>query len=180
MFLVWHLTTSCLHLCAGRQWVFQTCSQFAYFQTTDSFNQPFGSLFPLKFFLQQCLDIYGPKFTPETIEGAVEWTNTYYGAREIASSATNIVFPNGSIDPWHALGITSTTSKTVEAIFINGTAHCANMYPPRDSDLEELKDARIKITTLISVVRIVQYYQLEDVWCLVLPVGRCVVFSGTS
>ena len=160
--------------------MFQTCSQFAYFQTTDSFNQPFGSLFPLKFIMQQCLDIYGLEFTPETIEDAVEWTNTYYGAREIATSASNIVFPNGSIDPWHALGITSTTSKTVDAIFINGTAHCANMYPPRDSDLEELKEARIKITTLISVVRIVQCYQLEDVCCFVVSVGICVLFCGFS
>ena len=31
-----------------------------------------------------------------------------------------IVFPNGSIDPWHALGITKDVSATEQAIFIKG------------------------------------------------------------
>jgi hypothetical protein len=32
-----------------------------------------------------------------------------------------IVFPNGSIDPWHALGITSDVTSEEQAIFIEGT-----------------------------------------------------------
>ena len=31
-----------------------------------------------------------------------------------------IVFPNGSIDPWHALGIVKNVSSTEQAIFIEG------------------------------------------------------------
>lgn len=136
----------------GRQWTFQTCSQFAYFQTTDSPDQPFGTFFPLKFSVQQCMDIYGPQFNQDAILSAVEWSNTYYGGKDItSSSASNIVFPNGSIDPWHALGITTSfSSKSLEAIFITGTAHCANMYPPRDSDVAELKEARVKISNMIG------------------------------
>lgn len=33
---------------------------------------------------------------------------------------TRILFPNGSIDPWHALGITKDISPDAKAIFING------------------------------------------------------------
>ena len=31
-----------------------------------------------------------------------------------------ILFPNGSIDPWHALGIVKNVSSTEQAIFIEG------------------------------------------------------------
>ena len=65
-------------------------------------------------------------------------------------NATNIIFPNGSIDPWHALGITSNISDSLTAVFITGTAHCANMYPPRDSDLPGLVSAREEISQIIG------------------------------
>lgn len=42
-----------------RQWVFQTCSEFGYFQTSDSKMQPFGSTFPVTLFQQACQDIFG-------------------------------------------------------------------------------------------------------------------------
>lgn len=35
-------------------------------------------------------------------------------------SVNQIVFPNGSIDPWHALGITKDVSATEQAVFIEG------------------------------------------------------------
>ncbi len=34
-----------------------------------------------------------------------------------------IVFPNGSIDPWHALGVVTDVTSEEQAIFIEGTAH---------------------------------------------------------
>ena len=138
---------------AARQWVFQTCSQFAFYQTSDSKDQPFGSLFPLKFSIQQCMDIFGDQFNQSAIQAAVDWTNNYYGGWNISTSVTNIVFPNGSIDPWHALGITKSLSEDLVAIFITGTAHCANMYPARSSDPPGLTAARQHITQLIGKVR---------------------------
>ncbi len=33
---------------------------------------------------------------------------------------TRVVFPNGSIDPWHALGVTKDLSKEAPALYING------------------------------------------------------------
>jgi hypothetical protein len=35
----------------------------------------------------------------------------------------------GSLDPWHSLGITKSLSDTLKAIYIQGTAHCADMNP---------------------------------------------------
>lgn len=130
----------------GRQWYYQTCTEFGYFQTTDSAHQPFGDLVSLASFTEVCRLAFS--VTSAQAFQAVRSTNAYYGGREI--NATNIVFPNGSIDPWHALGITKDISPTLRAIFIEGTAHCANMYPARDADLPSLAKAREGITNSIG------------------------------
>lgn len=63
-----------------------------------------------------------------------------------AIAGTRIIYPNGSIDPWHALGITAPNGVPDNVVvFINGTAHCANMYPPAPTDLPALTDARTVI-----------------------------------
>jgi len=61
------------------------------------------------------------------------------------------VFPNGSIDPWHALGIVKDVSSTEQAVFIEGTAHCANMYPASPSDPLQLIQARQHIQDHIKM-----------------------------
>ncbi|XP_071951761.1 putative serine protease F56F10.1 [Antedon mediterranea] len=124
----------------GRQWVYQTCSEFAFFQSTDSKQQPFGQHFPVTFSIQLCQDIFGKQFNRSTIEENVKRTNTNYGGYGIQVS--EIVFPNGSIDPWHYLGITTSIGDDAKAVFINGTAHCANMYPATAQDLPQLIQAR--------------------------------------
>ncbi|XP_028650255.1 thymus-specific serine protease [Erpetoichthys calabaricus] len=131
----------------GRQWVYQTCSEFGFYQTTDSPNQPFSG-FSLVYNLKQCSDIFGSSFTATLVTNAVQQTNEDYGGYDIKSS--RIVFPNGSIDPWHALGITKDITSDLPAIFIEGTAHCANMYPARPEDPLVLTLARGHVLTLLE------------------------------
>ena len=130
----------------ARQWVYQTCTEFGYYQTTDSAQQPFGDLVTLSSQLKICSEVYD--LSPAQVEEAVTDTNELYGGKDnIPKKASNIVFPNGSIDPWHALGVLDSLSKTLVAVFINGTAHCANMYPPSPHDLPGLVKARETIST---------------------------------
>ncbi|KAK3872567.1 hypothetical protein Pcinc_022357 [Petrolisthes cinctipes] len=131
----------------GRAWMYQTCTEFGYYQSSDSSNQPFGNEFPLEFFTRQCREIFGPRFTPELIDNAVKRTNTVYGGRH--PSVTRVVFPNGSIDPWHTLGVLHDISPNATALFINGTAHCANMYPASPRDPPQLVQARQQIFHLL-------------------------------
>ncbi len=132
-----------------RQWFYQTCTEFGYFQTTDSPAQPFGYLVTLDLSTDICLKVYD--IPAKTVNQSIYNTNAYYGGRDnITKNATNIVFPNGSIDPWHALGVLSNITESLTAIFIEGTAHCANMYPPRDQDVPGLVDARKSIVQLIG------------------------------
>jgi hypothetical protein len=66
-----------------------------------------------------------------------------YGGKNI--HVTNVVFVHGSFDPWHALGVTKDLSPDATAILIPETAHCANMYPERDDDPPQLKQARVMV-----------------------------------
>ncbi|XP_067850839.1 thymus-specific serine protease [Heptranchias perlo] len=122
----------------SRQWAYQSCAEFGYYQTTDSLLQPFSG-FPLSYKLQQCTDLFGPAFNDTVIADAVQHTNENYGGINIKGS--RIVFPNGSMDPWHILSIT----KSHKAIYIQGSAHCADMYPDRQDDLPQLVKARKEI-----------------------------------
>nr|XP_019950417.1 PREDICTED: thymus-specific serine protease [Paralichthys olivaceus] len=129
----------------GRQWVYQTCTEFGFYQSTDSPNQPFTG-FPLVYHVKQCADYYN--VSAEQLAEAVAQTNEYYGGYDIRSS--RIVFPNGSIDPWHALGITQDITANLPAVFIKGTAHCANMYPASSEDLPQLSLARDHISLILQ------------------------------
>lgn len=133
----------------GRQWTYQTCVEFGFFQSSDlKDRQPFGDYFPVEFFIQQCADIFGSKFTTDLLQKGVQFTNDYYGGFKL--TVTNVILPNGSIDPWHALGITKDINEKARALFINGTAHCADMYPDSPLDPPELTNAREKIADAIG------------------------------
>eukprot|EP01112_Ceratiomyxa_fruticulosa_P018622 TRINITY_DN5992_c0_g1_i4.p1 TRINITY_DN5992_c0_g1~~TRINITY_DN5992_c0_g1_i4.p1 ORF type:complete len:492 (+),score=105.18 TRINITY_DN5992_c0_g1_i4:1223-2698(+) len=121
---------------AARSWTWQTCIEFGYFQTGDSNNQPFGDYITLDWFLQQCQDLFGTTFTYPNIQ----WTYTNYGGSAIASS--NIVFPNGSIDPWHILGVLETDIPSETTLLMNGTAHCSDLFTPSPYDLPDLVKTR--------------------------------------
>eukprot|EP00088_Acartia_fossae_P038980 TRINITY_DN4052_c1_g3_i2.p1 TRINITY_DN4052_c1_g3~~TRINITY_DN4052_c1_g3_i2.p1 ORF type:complete len:487 (+),score=107.90 TRINITY_DN4052_c1_g3_i2:51-1511(+) len=132
----------------GRQWTYQTCTEFGWYQSSDSPALNLGKIIPVRFFEYMCSDIFGPKFDIKLINKGVEDTNTYYGGLDI--EVTNTVFVHGTTDPWHAMGITQTNKSGMEAILIPGTAHCANMYPPSKQDPQELTSARQRIGQLIQ------------------------------
>uniref|UniRef100_A0A1B6MS95 Serine protease K12H4.7 n=1 Tax=Graphocephala atropunctata TaxID=36148 RepID=A0A1B6MS95_9HEMI len=131
----------------ARAWTYQTCTEFGYFQTSESDQSLFGNDFSIFFFAQQCADIFGKEFL-EVLGDAAEKTNAFYGGLDL--QATRVVYVHGSIDPWHALGITKTRMPLSPAIFIEGTAHCANMYTPAGTDLPALTAAREMISALIG------------------------------
>jgi len=132
----------------GRQWTYQTCTEFGWYQSTDTTSQTWGRRLPVKFFEKMCHDIFGRKFSPDLLEKGIKETNTEYGG--IQPRVSNVVFVHGSGDPWHRVGRTNNLSEDSPAILIPGTAHCANMYPASQGDPPQLVDARNRIGGLIS------------------------------
>ncbi|VDM41994.1 unnamed protein product [Toxocara canis] len=134
---------------ADRSWVWQTCTELGYFQTTDLGHNIFGSVTPLNLFVDICTDTFGPAYTVDVIERSIHETRKYFGGRD-HFRGTNVVFPNGDIDPWHALGLYSHMEPSIVPILIHGTAHCADMYSPRPQDLPSLDEARKTIESNIK------------------------------
>merc|ERR1711970_944639 len=86
-----------------RQWTWQTCTEFGWYQTTNQESGVYGHTLPLDFFEQWCQDAFGAQFTHEMMEKSVAASNIEYGGYE--PSVNNVVFVHGSIDPWHAMGV---------------------------------------------------------------------------
>lgn len=101
----------------GRQWTYQTCTEFGFYQSSDLDDQPFGKRFPIEFSVGQCRDIFGRKFNGKLLKAAVDRTNYFYGGLHLKLDRT--VFPNGSVDPWSALGMTTNRTGNA-AVFIQG------------------------------------------------------------
>ncbi|XP_064470915.1 putative serine protease K12H4.7 isoform X2 [Ornithodoros turicata] len=134
---------------AARQWTYQTCVEFGFFQSSDDPDQPFGPLFPVKYSIKECRDIFGARFDEAMLNNGVQETNTMYGG--IHPVLRNVTFPNGSVDPWHALGILEDISADVTAVYINGTSHCVDMNAARQSDPPQLIEARKKIMEQVAI-----------------------------
>ena len=77
-----------------RQWSWQYCTEFGFFQTPN-IEQPLRSqAINMDFWPDYCNRIFGTKIETRTKE-----TNEYYGGLDIKGD--NIFFLNGSEDSWH-------------------------------------------------------------------------------
>lgn len=76
-------------------WTWQWCNEFGYLQTSTGADQPFLAFSELT--ADYLFDQYCPSIGV-TRKPNVERTNQYYGGLRLAT--TNIVFPQGSLDPW--------------------------------------------------------------------------------
>merc|ERR1719264_568521 len=83
-----------------RPWIWQTCTEFGWYQTTNQDSGIYGSSLDLGFFEQWCQDAFGPEFTHEMLEKNVYGSNIEYGGDH--PDVDNVVFVHGTIDPWHA------------------------------------------------------------------------------
>jgi len=130
---------------SGRAWFWQTCTEFGYYQTSsDSVG-----LFPdisLDYFMDICSEVF--QLSADQIEAAILATNVVYGGK--AYNGSYVVFVNGKIDPWHALGITEGDSENNSVLFMQETAHCADLYPPRGADPPSLTATRRAIVNTIG------------------------------
>uniref|UniRef100_A0A0N4Z9D0 Serine protease K12H4.7 n=1 Tax=Parastrongyloides trichosuri TaxID=131310 RepID=A0A0N4Z9D0_PARTI len=135
-----------------RSWTYQTCTEFGYYQSTDNDAASYwGDVMGVDWYVKQCVDIFGSPITNQTVYSSITATNNYYGGAT-GFKGTRVILPNGNIDPWHALGVLSQTNSQNYPIIINGTAHCADMYPSSSSDYASLTDARQKIRKQMATI----------------------------
>ncbi|KAH0575457.1 Serine carboxypeptidase [Spironucleus salmonicida] len=144
-----------------RSWMWQTCSEFAYFQSAAYEGSIFSKMINLDYFVQMCHDAY---FVDLGISDSVE--NSYKIIAEVISTTNNqvygariiprdhIYYTNGEVDPWSELSINAHMTfedgqfrpKETEYELIQGGSHCSDLYmswgqnqPVRERQLKSLK-----------------------------------------
>lgn len=73
------------------------------------------------------------------------WALDYFGGRNPARDfmkASNIIFSNGSLDPWQAGGVLEHVSDEVVILYIENSAHHLDLRLPNEADPQTLTDAR--------------------------------------
>eukprot|EP00128_Syssomonas_multiformis_P000553 Colp12_sorted_trinity150504_noHs@24662 len=127
-----------------RQWWYQSCTEFGFFQTAPAKDPVRSPLINLQYHYDLCEKAFGVALRPR-----LEFTNEYYGALKIVGS--NIFFPNGSLDPWKRLSLREPRAccDSIIPLEINGTAHCADLYANRPEDPQSLTEARGQIAKAI-------------------------------
>ena len=131
-----------------RQWIWQTCTEFGWYQTTNQPEPIYTGMLNLEYFKSWCQKAFSEhEWTSAGFEQEMIDTNTEYGG--FSPAVTNVVFVHGSIDPWHAMGVLEDVNEAAPAIFIPGTSHCADMYSDAAGDPEELLAARVRIQELV-------------------------------
>eukprot|EP00824_Muranothrix_gubernata_P024146 TRINITY_DN689_c0_g1_i1.p1 TRINITY_DN689_c0_g1~~TRINITY_DN689_c0_g1_i1.p1 ORF type:complete len:563 (+),score=87.32 TRINITY_DN689_c0_g1_i1:25-1689(+) len=92
-------TTVCTE-CNARQWWYQTCAEFGYWQNAPAMDSIRSPKVNMTMFREACERIFGKEVWPDTVA-----TNRYYGSVEYGG--TNVFFCNGGDDPWQHASITS-------------------------------------------------------------------------
>ncbi|XP_034665533.1 putative serine protease K12H4.7 [Drosophila subobscura] len=126
-----------------RQWIFQTCNEYGWYQTSGSRAQPFGTKFPVALYTTMCGDIYGSQYSNEYIDSQVAATNEYFGG--FTPGVENVYLTHGHLDPWRAMGIQDEAQATV----IPEYAHCKDFNSISDSDTAEMRASKERIAELV-------------------------------
>ncbi|CAH0727539.1 unnamed protein product, partial [Brenthis ino] len=135
-------------------WIYQTCTELGYFHTATSNKLPFTKKIPLSYYTNMCKERFGPEFDDKRIDDGIRNVNQLFGG--LNPNVTKVVFTNGDIDPWSALGIVEDLSDEAPAIVIPCTSHCKDMHPSEINDSEELREARRRIKYFIK--KWINYY----------------------
>ncbi|KAF0692398.1 Aste57867_16523 [Aphanomyces stellatus] len=128
-----------------RQWVYQTCNEFGFAQTTASANSFWNqfSYFTIEVgYTEMCKRVYGITDTEDRVQASLD----DFGGLSI--NVENVVWPNGNIDPWSTLSFNNDTrvpdNDNSDAFLIDGTAHCADMYNRKLNRAPEWVHTRIE------------------------------------
>eukprot|EP00026_Physarum_polycephalum_P008650 Phypoly_transcript_08744.p1 GENE.Phypoly_transcript_08744~~Phypoly_transcript_08744.p1 ORF type:complete len:444 (+),score=66.79 Phypoly_transcript_08744:144-1475(+) len=107
---------------ADRQWWFQTCTEFGYFQNAPAEGAIRSQFVNMTYHRTHCANVFGMPLWPDT-----NATNEYYGGNDTA--ATNIIFANGSQDPWQWASVRSSLGALEPALIITceNCGHCVDL-----------------------------------------------------
>ncbi|XP_015114926.1 lysosomal Pro-X carboxypeptidase [Diachasma alloeum] len=133
-----------------QQWHYQVCTELVINLCTDGVRDMF---YPEPFNFEEFSDECQRKFGVTPQPGLA---CKIYGCSDF-NAASNIVFSNGLLDPWHVGGVLKNVSDSVIAVIIPEGAHQFDLAGSRPEDPKSVIEARNVHRTFIS--RWIQQYR---------------------
>ena len=138
----------------GNGWGVQACNEMVMPFASDAET----SMFPTAAWNKtentaQCVAAYGE--SPQ-----YNFALDYFGGRVPERDflkASNIIFSNGSLDPWHAGGVTKKINDETLVVYIEDSAHHLDLRLPNEADPDTLTEARKLETKWIA--KFIDQYQ---------------------
>lgn len=123
-----------------RSWVWQTCTEFGYYQTCEDESVcPFSrGLHTIDMDYEICQVAYN--LTQRDVEQNIADTIEWYG--DIRKRTTRVLSVNGDVDPWSVLAILDSEDPRMPAHVVKGASHHFWTHPPKETDNQEIRDAR--------------------------------------
>uniref|UniRef100_A0A182STR5 Uncharacterized protein n=1 Tax=Anopheles maculatus TaxID=74869 RepID=A0A182STR5_9DIPT len=123
-----------------RQSVYHDCTEFGYFETTSSPDQPFGSKVSYDLFLAECQAAFGEWITQEVVYEGVRLTNFHFGAND--PRVTNVLYTNGQLDPFRTVSITEYTNLLANARVTPAAFYTEDIRAISGMDSEEMLETK--------------------------------------
>lgn len=130
----------------SRQWAYQYCSMFGWYQTAGNIPHPLkNKAVNEAYYDNNCKKIFGFDFNLD-----VSIWNDRHGATN--PSITKVIYLNGDEDPWKTAGITKSNDPQIHTILIkcNGCAHCVDLSGRKAEGDQILLDARLKAESILE------------------------------
>ncbi|KAM9390314.1 lysosomal Pro-X carboxypeptidase [Phaethornis superciliosus] len=116
-------------------WYYQACTEMVMPLCTDGVNDMFEpQKWDFKTLSEECYRAWGVRPRPS-------WILSMYGGKNITSHS-NIVFSNGSLDPWSAGGVTQNITDSLVAVVIPEGAHHLDLRSRHPLDPKSVQQAR--------------------------------------
>ncbi|CAO1346011.1 unnamed protein product [Diamesa serratosioi] len=133
---------------SDRQWYYQTCSEFGWYQSSGSKKSIFGSSFPVELSAALCNDIYDGIFPAEKILENVQRTNTIYGGFHPA--VRNVYSTHGQLDPWRPMGLQEDLNEWSPTTILELESHVSDLNSLRESDTPQMRANKERVFELVQ------------------------------
>lgn len=151
-----------------RQHLYLLCTEYGWFITTDSDNQPFGSRIGINYYVEICRQVFGEFISENWMGQNANRTNRNFGGSQPV--ITNTFFTNGGLDPNRLVNVQNNIGATVEAqtlprespwgelwlrlfttgVFFSVYGHSRDLYSLSENDSPTLRNAKIRARELIT------------------------------
>ncbi|XP_035772901.1 putative serine protease K12H4.7 [Anopheles albimanus] len=133
----------------ARQFLYQQCTEYGWFFTTDSDLQPFGERVQMELYYEMCRRTFGDWITTESMYRGVERTNDHFGGS--SPVVQQIHFTNGALDPWRYASVLFSLNSYALADVIPWQLAGADLRATSvETDSQELLEVKARLKELLE------------------------------